>query len=63
MANYLFTKKLTGEITTLINQKHKSYCFIVASNDEDEASQIAAINNANTIFIIVRKDKWQNQLA
>lgn len=59
MVNYLSAVKLTKEIETLVRAEQKNYCFIIAENAEDEERQIAAHSKQETIFIIVRKDRWQ----
>lgn len=59
MANYISTIKLTSEIEGLVKREQKNYCFILAENSEDEAMKIKAYGQPETIFIVVRKDKWQ----
>lgn len=62
MANFLVAKKLMAEINSLLNRKHKNYCFILAENVEDEARQILENEKPNTTFIIVRKDRWEKKI-
>lgn len=61
MVNYLAATKLVDEIEKLTKQKQKNYCFILAENSEDEAAQILENDREGTIFIIVRKDRWQQE--
>lgn len=61
MVDCLTTTKLVNEIERLANQKQKNYCFILAENSDDEATQILEKAKEGTIFIIVRKDRWQKE--
>jgi len=62
MVNYLAAVKLTNEIESLVKKEQKNYCFILADNAEDEARQMRDYGKPETVFIVVRKDKWQKDV-